>query len=79
MAPDWLLFLMNGGTVSPWAVTAFTDPTNLAFFTLPKFTLQTTDLMQPTVNNWYFVVVENVTPGGTVSSTGVWQRITITP
>ncbi len=79
MAPDLLLFFMNGGVASTWAVTAITNPNNPGFRTGLNWTLQTTDLMLPNVTNFHYVQVENVTSGGVQVSPGSWQRITVTP
>ena len=78
MEPLFLLSLLNGGPASAAAVTAFFDPFNPMFFNATGYVMTTTDLMQPTVNNWYFLQVVNFTAGGGIGiGTGGWQRLTI--
>lgn len=74
-----MLALLNGATANPVAVTAFFDPLNLMFFNATGYVMSTTDLMQPTVNNWYYAQGVNFTATGPQVSTGSWQRLTITP
>ena len=78
-----MLALLNGLGASSNASLAFLAPSLPTFISTTggqnQYLIINNDLMQPMINNWYYVQVVNFTSTGLTVGNGGWQRLTIEP